>query len=742
MPAAQQGFWRRLGGCIKEGSRKGIRTAVWLLAIMIPISGAVNVLRQVGVLGWIAGWLEPVMKLVGLPGETAIAFIIGVALNIYSAIAAMGPMALTEREVTILALICLISHNFPVEATVQHKAGTKGWRIVGLRLAASAAAGIALNLMLPADAVIAEIEQKIEPTWLLATAKLTAKIVVLVMLLMVLQRILDEFGLIRVISWPLSPLLRLLGLPKSTAFLWIVANTLGRLEDPIATARLKELSERPGLLPRAKEAAVGALRVCGGPEAQKKTVAELFYDLALKYYYRAESLRPDRRYDKANVWRWKKDLGLAYTPVPRAIFCDVYAMRMARLALQYDEKYYPAVSLWLSAHIRKEVDLAGATDPIRAKDQPAAKYYALASPAVYLQHVLARAMRDKNSAVAVAAITALGETAGAMNLVKEVQGGAMPLVEAMTYEDRHVRFLAAWTLANAKPKDRFAGAEVVLWVLNEAIRQVGKKRALLIAADPTVRNSLKNALRGAGCEVIDEPDPVKALSAARAIGGVDVVALGTKPDPQTTVDMMRRDPSFAGVPVLMAAQGRAYRDMAARDKKMVVVNPAADTAAIKTALAAAAKLGGAPLSPEQAGQWAVRAAQSVRMLGLTKNKVYDVDRARLALIEALGDSRDAVQIAAAQALAILPAADAQRAIVTLAVTGTKENVRVAAFKAASESVRAFGRQTTDDQAKAVLGVVMGKGSPELLNSAAQLLGALNLPSEQIKPLILCTEGMD
>jgi len=529
---------------------------------------------------------------------------------------------------------------------------------------------------------------------------------------------------------------------KDPALLEIVANTLGRLEDPIATARLKELSERAGLLTRPKEATVGALRVCGGAEAQKKTVSELFYNLALKYYYRAESLRPDRRYDTANVWYWKEDLGLTYTPVPRGIFCDVYAMRMARLALQYDEKYYPAVSLWLSAHIRKEVDLKGATDPIRGQEQPAAKYYALASPAVYLQHVLARAMRDKNSAVAIAAIKALGETAGAMNLVKEVQGGAMPLVEAMTYEDRQVRFLAAETLANATPKERFAGAEVVLWVLNEAIRQMGKKRALLIAADPTVRNSLKNALRGAGCEVIDEPDPVKALSAARAIGGVDVVALGIKPDPQTTVDLMRHDPSFAGVPVLMAAKGRAYRDLAARDKKMVVIDPAADPAAMKTALDAAAKLGGAPLSADEAAQWAVRAAKCVRMLGLTKTKVYEVDRARLALIDALGDSRDAVQIAAAQALAILPAADAQQAIVTLAVTGTKENVRVAAFKAASESVRTFGRQTTDDQAKAVLTVVMGKGSPALLNAAAQLLGAMNLPSEKIKEMILSTKGMD
>jgi spore maturation protein SpmB len=44
---------------------------------------------------------------------------------------------------------------------------------------------------------------------------------------MVLQRILREFGLIRLLSYVLFPVLWLLGLPRRTAFLWIVANVLG-----------------------------------------------------------------------------------------------------------------------------------------------------------------------------------------------------------------------------------------------------------------------------------------------------------------------------------------------------------------------------------------------------------------------------------------------------------------------------------------------------------------------------------
>ena len=44
---------------------------------------------------------------------------------------------------------------------------------------------------------------------------------------MILQRILKEFGIIQILSTIFKPLLKVMGLPESTSFLWIVANTLG-----------------------------------------------------------------------------------------------------------------------------------------------------------------------------------------------------------------------------------------------------------------------------------------------------------------------------------------------------------------------------------------------------------------------------------------------------------------------------------------------------------------------------------
>jgi hypothetical protein len=55
----------------------------------------------------------------------------------------------------------------------------------------------------------------------------TLKIVVLVNLLLILQKLLNEFDLIKWILKPFTPLLKLMGLPVNTGFLWVVAYTLG-----------------------------------------------------------------------------------------------------------------------------------------------------------------------------------------------------------------------------------------------------------------------------------------------------------------------------------------------------------------------------------------------------------------------------------------------------------------------------------------------------------------------------------
>lgn len=225
----------RLLKSVKTALPQGMKTAIWLLKLTIPVSFAVFLLDFFGILNVIAGWVAPLFKLIGLSGQASIVLITSFFTNIYSVIAVMTTLGFGFREGTILAVMCLISHALIVETAIQKKTGSSPWRMVLIRLSASFIAAFMLNFILPAEAItnsenIVRSAGEFIPAltnWLSNMLVTTIKIVVLVNMLLILQKILNEFGLIKWILMPFVPLLKVMGLPSSTGFLWIVANTLG-----------------------------------------------------------------------------------------------------------------------------------------------------------------------------------------------------------------------------------------------------------------------------------------------------------------------------------------------------------------------------------------------------------------------------------------------------------------------------------------------------------------------------------
>jgi len=212
-----------------------MKTVLWLLKLTIPVSFAVFLLDFLGILNIIAGWVTPLFKLIGLSGQASVVLITSFFTNIYSAIAVMTTLGIGYREGTILAVMCLISHALIVETAIQKKTGSNPWRMIIIRLSGSFIAAILLNLMLPAQPEIVSANLTHETKefipefhiWITNISVTILKIVILVNLLLILQKILNEFGLIKWILMPFTPLLRIMGLPASTGFLWMVANTLG-----------------------------------------------------------------------------------------------------------------------------------------------------------------------------------------------------------------------------------------------------------------------------------------------------------------------------------------------------------------------------------------------------------------------------------------------------------------------------------------------------------------------------------
>lgn len=227
---------QRITDCFKSAMPSALKTSLWFLKITIPISLTVTLLYHFGVLNFISELLSPAFGLIGLKGEAALVYISSAFLNVYSAIAVMTSLNFTIREMTILAIMSLIAHNLIVETAVQKKTGSKAWHMVALRIITSVVAAIILNYLLPAQMGESSLGvhhvdnpslKEVLIGWTISSLKLSLKIVVLITLLMILQKILIEFKITALLSNIFSPILKVMGLPKSTTLMWIAANLLG-----------------------------------------------------------------------------------------------------------------------------------------------------------------------------------------------------------------------------------------------------------------------------------------------------------------------------------------------------------------------------------------------------------------------------------------------------------------------------------------------------------------------------------
>ena len=218
-----------------------------------------------------------------------------------------------------------------------------------------------------------------------------------------------------------------------------------------------------------------------------------FLDLANKVYYGKSAIQPDSRNPTAFVWYWTEDQGLLRKDVPQGVFPQIMAMREAEYALQLSQQGDvgdQALSLWLAANYKREVELAGAPDPTRMENQPDAHYYGVTSGPKYLGNALKRTLDDKDSAVAFQLLKSEQEIVG--NKTLDISGpAASRSSKALSYPDRKVRFEAAFALAAAaKPTDRVRPAATsVVPLLGEALSQTGKPTALVVAGQAPTRST-------------------------------------------------------------------------------------------------------------------------------------------------------------------------------------------------------------------------------------------------------------
>lgn len=114
---------------ITQTFRDAVSISTILFKILIPVVIIMKVLTELGLVTWLGTLFSPFMALAGLPGNLGIVFVTALLTNLYGGIIAFVTIfpetPLTVAQVTVIATMMLVAHNFPVELAVARKAGMR-----------------------------------------------------------------------------------------------------------------------------------------------------------------------------------------------------------------------------------------------------------------------------------------------------------------------------------------------------------------------------------------------------------------------------------------------------------------------------------------------------------------------------------------------------------------------------------------------------------------------------------------
>ena len=515
----------------------------------------------------------------------------------------------------------------------------------------------------------------------------------------------------------------------------VVVGLLGDLGYESAVPYLARLSE-VAMTPNVKKVADAAIAKIGGSAGK---AGDQFYDLAEKQYYGKTSLVADLRFPTANVWKFDVEKGVIRTPVPHAIFNDVMTLQATELAMALNTSK-DALSLWLAGDFKREADLPkDAKDDTRPANNPDAHFFAVTAGAQYCNAALGRALKDRNNAVALSAVKALQEIVGDSNFDA---GESSPLIDAMQFGDRRVRFEAAFTLAQALPQKPFAGQELVTPLLAEALSQTGQPSVLVVLPTQEAVNAVVVPLKAQGFIAIGATNAAGALSASAGVPAIDVVILSEElpaVETESLLGLVARSPKLraAGKLVITASTASQWEARKASDPT-ISTTTSSDPAQLKDAIGKARDATGAlPLDPTLATAYATRAGELIKRLAISRGQVLDLTPSRSTLLGALEDARPEIVKLAGEGLALMNNEDAQKGLLLKATTdGVADDVKISLFKSLAVSAKFFGKKLDAGQIEALDTVVSTGTNPDVKSAAAEARGALDLPSDQARKLIL------
>jgi len=522
-----------------------------------------------------------------------------------------------------------------------------------------------------------------------------------------------------------------------------VSQVLSDIGYPQAMPALKQVVEAADTDPAARRSAQDALAVIASNSRVPAGASAAYLYLALgEGAYQTSTTTPaaldtyDLDTDTGVVWNYDPKLtvtggpGLIPVVVPGQIVGDVTAMQSAETALALNPDLDAALSLFVTANLRRENRLPdGENDRSYSSDRQEPSFYAMVAGPQRLHDVLATALDAQDSDLALDAIAALSATASLDAL--------QPLVRGLGYPDRRVRFRSAEALAYAMPEASFENDFRVVPVLGDAVRQGDSRIALVVADSQDDRNELLSAIASQGFQTIDGPSVRAATGLIAVTPGVDLILVkGDVNEIDRALVDSQGNYKLAATPIVALAsvddQARLSGEFENEGRISVILDGADTLAAAVEQLSAS--YSGSTLSPQESQAFALSALSLLREIAVS-DTAYDVMDALPALIEAVQDPRPEVAIAAGDVLSRIDDPTAQAAIAANAI-GRTGDVQIAHLIDLAESANAHGNLISAPMSDDILMLVKTAEDPALARAAAQAHGALALPTRNAVDLIL------
>lgn len=127
---------------VRDGAIKGVKTAVLLLKIVLPVYAAVVLIKYSPIMSFLQEVFSPAMKFFRLPGDGIVPLITGMLTDEYTTIAVMSTFDFSTAQITTIAMFVLVAHSIPVESAIAQKIGMSGAKLTLFRILSAILVGI------------------------------------------------------------------------------------------------------------------------------------------------------------------------------------------------------------------------------------------------------------------------------------------------------------------------------------------------------------------------------------------------------------------------------------------------------------------------------------------------------------------------------------------------------------------------------------------------------------------------